>query len=104
MPILTPLDGTRHNSIVREHADDIHNINFTVEQILHKPFRLRSRMTASLAEKERLRMEGVGFQGKQTFDKFRKKYQPSTPEKNEKVLTFEEVYCIFFALSGWQMI
>ena len=100
MPSLTPLDATHHKSIVCERGDDIHNINFTVGQLLQSIFNLRSRVTASLAEQERSRVESVVLQGKQTFDKFRKKYQPIMLGKNEKVLTSEEAYWIFFALSG----
>jgi hypothetical protein len=100
MPGLSPLDATRHHSIVREHADDIHNINFTVAQTLRNASRLRSTLNASLQEIDRSRVDGVLSESKQTFDKFKKKYQPTTPGKDEKALTAEEAYWIFFSLSG----
>ena len=101
MSVLTPLGATRDNSKVREHADDIHNINFTADQRLQKTSILRSRIAAILTENDRLHtVIRSSCKAKQTFGKLRKKYQPSTPEKSERVLTPKKTYWIFFALSG----
>lgn len=101
MPSLSPLDATRHHSMVRQRADDIHNINFTVDRISRRvSSSLSSHVAASLSEKDRARVDRVMMQGKQTFDKFKKKYQPRTPAQEERVLTFDEAYWVFFALSG----
>ena len=100
MPSLSPLDATRHHSMVRQRADDIHNINFTVDRISRRVSSLSSKVAASLPEKDRARVDRVMMQGKQTFDKFKKKYQPRTPAQEEKVLTFDEAYWVVFALSG----
>jgi len=96
----TPLDATRHHSIVREHANDIHNINFTVAQALQMSSNLCSEQGASLQENDRSQIKTVMVQTKQNFEKFRTKYQPMTPARDEKVLTSQEAYWVFFALSG----
>ena len=51
MPSRSPLDATRHHSIVRERADDNHNINITVEQISRRVSNLYSKSYSQPAEK-----------------------------------------------------
>jgi hypothetical protein len=97
---LTPLDATRHKSLVREHAADIHNVNFTVAEIWKKSADLCSKFGSRLSESDQSRVENIMKQSRQTFDKFGRKYQPSTPAKDEKLLTSEEAYWVFFAFSG----